>query len=124
MTYGTSHLLIGGWGGGGRGGGYFQGEGQEKYCCVRGGHYMKSKNIGGCVLSTQPDQQKRPRCKNTQKMQKNYKTLKNFSSLVSLTRHFTKLIFLEQLTAMPQFNMQNMFFFFFFFFLFFSKQSS
>ena len=30
MTYGTSHLLIGGVG-------YFQGEGQEKYYCVRGG---------------------------------------------------------------------------------------
>ena len=47
---------------------------------------------------------------------KNYQTLKKFSSLVSLTRHFTEFIFLEQLTAMPQFNMQNMFFFFFFFF--------
>ena len=44
---------------------------------------------------------------------KNFQTLKNFSSLVSLTQHFTKLIFLEQLTAMPQFNMQNIFFFFF-----------
>ena len=40
MTYGTSHLLIGG-------GAYFLGEGQDKYCCVRGGHYMKNKNIGG-----------------------------------------------------------------------------
>ena len=31
MTYGISHLLIG------EGGGYFQGDGQEKiYCCVRG----------------------------------------------------------------------------------------
>ena len=36
------------------GGGYFQREGQEKYCCVG---VMKNKNIGGCVLSTQPDQQ-------------------------------------------------------------------
>ena len=50
---------------------------------------------------------------------KNYQTLNNFSSLVSLTRHFTKFTLLEQLTAMPQFNMQNMCFFFFF-----SKQSS
>ena len=66
---------------------------------------MKNKNIGVCVLLTQPDQQKRPECKNA----KNYQTLKNFSCLVSLTRHFTKFIFLEQLTAMPQFNMQNMF---------------
>ena len=28
---------------------------------------MKTKNIGVCVLSTQPDQQKRPQCKNAQK---------------------------------------------------------
>ena len=28
---------------------------------------MKNKNIGGCVLSTQPDKQKRPQCKNAQK---------------------------------------------------------
>ena len=54
MTYGTSHLLIGGGGGIRRGGG-----GQEKYCCVRWGHYMKIKYIGGCFLSTQPDQQKK-----------------------------------------------------------------
>ena len=100
MTYGTSHLLIGG-------GDYFQGEGQEKILlCKGGGHYMKNKNIGGCVLSTQPDQQKRSQCKNVKKL------------LVSLTRHFTKSIFLEQLTAMPQFNMQICFFFLF------SKQSS
>ena len=51
-------------------------------------------------MLTQPDQQKRPQCK-------------KISSLFSLTRHFTKYIFLEQLTAMPQFNMQNVFFFFF-----------
>ena len=53
MTYGTSHLLIGGRGG--EGGVYFQGEGQEKYYCVRGGHYMKNKIIrvgGGGVNST------------------------------------------------------------------------
>ena len=66
MTYGTSHLLICG------GGGYFQGGGvvKKKYCCVRGGHYMKNKNIEGGVLSPQPDQQRRPQCKNAQKMQK------------------------------------------------------
>ena len=52
-------------------GGYFQEEGQEKILlCKEGGHYMKNKNIGVCVLSTQPDQQKRPQCKNAQKMQK------------------------------------------------------
>ena len=90
--------------GGGEGGevGYFQGGGvQEKILLHRGwgGHYMKNKNIGVCVLSTQPDQQKRPECKKCAKMQKNDQTLKNFSSLVSLTRHF---------------NMQNMLLFFFF----------
>ena len=63
MTYGTSHLLIGVWGGV-----YFQGGGQEKYCCVVGGHYIKNKHIGGGgVLATQPNQQKRPQCKNSQK---------------------------------------------------------
>ena len=84
---------------------------------------MKNKNKGGCVLSTRPDQQKRPLCKMRKKAKKKKKkiqTLKNFSSLVSLTRHFTKFIFLEQLTGMPQFNMQNMFFFI----LPFSKQLS
>ena len=51
-------------------GGYFQGEVQEKILLCKGGrHYMKKKNIGG-VLSTQPDQQKRPQCKIAQKMQK------------------------------------------------------
>ena len=74
---------------------------------------MKNKKYRGRGLSTQPDQQKRPHCKNAQKMQKNYQTLKKFSSLVSLTRHFTKFIFLEQLTAMLQFNMHNVFFSFF-----------
>ena len=54
------------WGGGG---GIFTGR-IKKCCCVRGGHCMKNKNIGGCILLTQPDQQKRPQCKNAQKMQK------------------------------------------------------
>ena len=113
MTYGTSHSLIGVcvWGGGGifRGGGGCQ----EKIllCKAGGGHYMKNKNIGGGGdLSTQPDQLKRPQCKNAKTIANNYQTLKSFSSLVSLTRHFTKFIFLEQLTAMPQFNMQSFFF--------------
>ena len=34
---------------------------------------MKNKNIGGCVFSTQPDQQKRPQCKNAQKISNNEK---------------------------------------------------
>ena len=56
----------------GGGGGIFKGRVKKKHCCIRGrGHYMKNKNIGGCVLSTPPDQQKRPRCKklsNTEKL--------------------------------------------------------
>ena len=30
---------------------------------------MKNKKIGGCVLSTQPDQLKRPQCKNAKNYQ-------------------------------------------------------
>ena len=56
-----------------------------------------------------PKVKMRKKCKNDQ-------TLKKISTLVSLTRHFPKFIFLEQLTAIPQFNMQNMFFVVFFFF--------
>ena len=94
-------------------GGTFRERVKKKYCRVRGGggHYMKNKNIGGCILSTQPDQQKRPQCKTCAKNEKHYQTLKKISVLISLTRFFTKFMFLEQPTAMPQFNMQNMFFF-------------
>ena len=72
MTYGTSHLLIGVGAGGGGGEGIFRGRVKKKYCC-EGGHHMKNKSTGGCVLLAQPDQQKRPQCKNAQKMQKNIK---------------------------------------------------
>ena len=51
MTYGTKHLLIGvcvvvvG--------GIFRGRVKKKYCCVRGGHYMKNKNIEGmCFVNS------------------------------------------------------------------------
>ena len=75
---------------------------------------MKNKNMEGCQLNLickkGPNAKLRKKCKK-------YQTLKIFSSLVLLTRHFTKFIFLEQLIAMPQFNMQNML-------LSFSKQSS
>ena len=101
----------------GVGGGYFQGEGQEKIlpCKGGGGHYMKNKNIGGCVLSTQPDQQKKAPM---QKCAKKSKKLSNIEKcfLASFAHSaFTKFIFLEQLTAVPQFNMQNMLFLFSFF---------
>ena len=40
---------------------------------------MKNKNIGVCVLSTQPDKQKRPQCKNAQKKCKQLSNIeKNF----------------------------------------------
>ena len=81
MTYVTGHLLIGG------GIDLFSGGGTRKIIAVYGGgggHYMKNKNKGGCVLSTQPDQQKMVQCKLAQKC-KNYQTLKffprSFSSL-------------------------------------------
>ena len=77
---------------------------------------MKNNNIRG-VLATQPEKQKRPQCKNAQKCKK-YQILKKFSSLVSLTRNFIIFIFLEQLTAMPQLNMQNVLLFFCFVFFF------
>ena len=107
MTYGTSHLLTGG----GEGGVFSGGGSRKNIAVLGGGHYMKNKNIWGCVLSTQPDQQKKAPMQKCAKNAKNYQTLKKFSSLVSLTRHFTKFIFLEQLTAMLQFSLQNMFFF-------------
>ena len=108
MTYG---LLIG-WGGGGA---YFQGECQEKILLCKWGHYMKNKNIVGVFCQLYLISKKGLNAKMRKKCKKNYQTLKKFSSLVSLTRHFTKFIFLEQLTATPQFNIQNIFFFFFFF---------
>ena len=49
MTYGISHLLIGG--------GIFRGrvkKKKEKILLCKEGHYMKNKNIGVCVFSTQP----------------------------------------------------------------------
>ena len=55
MTYGTSHFLIGGAGGGGQEifMGYFKGEGQEKILLCKGGsHYMKNKNIGGVFFNS------------------------------------------------------------------------
>ena len=96
------------------GGGYFQGEGQEKILLCKGGRYMKKKNIGGVFFQLNLISKKDPNAKMRKKC-KNYQTLKHFSSLVSLTRHFTKFIFLEQLTAMPKFNMQNIVFFCLFF---------
>ena len=59
MTYGTSHLSIGL--------GVFSGGRSKKILLCKGGHYMKNKKKGG-VLSTQPDQQKGPQCKNAQKI--------------------------------------------------------
>ena len=80
---------------------------------------MKNKNMGGGGSQLNLTGKKDPNAQmRKKKKKKKYQTLKIFSSLVSLTWHFTKFIFLEQLTAMPQFNMQNMFF------VLFSKQTS
>ena len=93
-------------------GGYFQGEGQEKILlCKEGGHYMKNKNIGGDVFyHLNLISKKGPNAK----MRKKCKKLSNID-MFFLARFahstFYKFIFLEQLTAMPQFNMQNMLFF-------------
>ena len=80
---------------------------------------MKNKNIvRGVFCQLNLINKKGPNAKMQKKKKKKNKIknkkLKIFSSLVSLTRHFAKFIFLEQLTAMPQFNMQNMFYFSFF----------
>ena len=62
--------------------GYFQWGGVKKkiLLCKGRGHFMKNKNIGGCVLSTQPDQQKGPNAKMRKKCKKKkkYQTLKKF----------------------------------------------
>ena len=76
---------------------------------------MKNKNIGGCVLSTEPDQQKRPQCKNAQKKSKNYQTLKFFPRSFAHSA-FYKIHISGAANRHAPFNMQNMFFFFFFFF--------
>ena len=82
---------------------------------------MKNKNTGGrgdCQLNLIGK-----KGTNT-KMRKKLSNIEIFFSLVSLPRHFTKFIFLEQLTAMPEFNIQNMLLFFFVLFLFFFFLSS
>ena len=61
MIYRASHLLIGE--------GLFSAGGSRNNIAVKGGGTLHDKkNIGGCVLSTQPDQQKRPQWKNAQKI--------------------------------------------------------
>ena len=62
---------------------------------------MKNKNIGeGVFCQLNLISNKDPNAK-MRKNANNYQTLNFFPSLVSLTRHFTNFIFLEQLTAMP-----------------------
>ena len=53
--------------------GYFQGKGQGKTLLCKGGHYMKNKNIGGCVLSLNLISKKAP----MQKCAKNAKIIKH-----------------------------------------------
>ena len=78
---------------------------------------MKNKNIGGCVWSTQSDQQKRPQCKNAQKMQK-ITNIENFFLARFAHSAFYKIrISGAANRLMPQFNMPNMLLFFFNFIL-------
>ena len=106
MSYGTSHLLIGG--------GYFQGEGQEKILLCKGrGHYIKKKNIGRCALSIQPDHQKRPKCKNAQKMQKKISNIEKIFLARFAHSAFYKIHISGASNRHSQFNMQNMLLFFF-----------
>ena len=82
-------------------GGYFQEEGQEKILLCKGGGggalHEKLEYRGDVFCQLNLINKKGPNAK-MHKKAKNYQTLKNFSSLVSLTRHFTKFIILEQLT--------------------------
>ena len=79
---------------------------------------MKNKNIGGCVLSTQPYQQKRPQCKNAQNMLQKYQTLnifpRSFRSLGILKIHISGAAYRH---AQVQYVKYVFFFFFCFFFL-------
>ena len=70
---------------------------------------MKNKNIGGCVLSSQPDQQKRTQCKNAQKC-KNDPTLKKVFLARFAHSAFYKIHISGAANAMSQFNMQHFFF--------------
>ena len=100
--------------------GYFQGEGQEKILLCKGGHYMKNKNIGGGgVLSTQPDQQKRP----SAKMRKKCKKLSNIEKIF-LARFAHSTFYKIHISGAANRNAsvqhaKDVFSFFFFFFLLF-----
>ena len=76
------------------------------------GSLHENKNIGGGGCQLNLINKKGSNAKKRKNAIK-YQSLKIFSSLVSLTRHFTIFIFLEQLTAIPQFNMHYMLFFYF-----------
>ena len=94
MPYGTSHLLIGL----GGVGGVFSGASRKILLCKGGGGSLHERGDVFCQLNL--ISKKGPLCqKNAEQMPKII--IEIFSSLVSLTRHFTKFVFLEQLTAMP-----------------------
>ena len=82
---------------------------------------MKKKNIGGCVLSTQPDQQKKvpmQKCKTLSNIEKFFHA--RFAHLAFYKIHISG-------AAKPQAPVQYAKYvvvFFMFFFFFFSKQSS
>ena len=92
-----------------------------KNIAVKGGHYMKNKNIGrgGLVNSTWSAKKALMQKCAKKKRKKKYQTLKKFSSLVSLTRHFYKIHFSGAANrhAPVRYAKYVVFFFSFFFFL-------
>ena len=81
MTYGTSHLLIGG--------GIFRGRVKKKILLCKEGHNMKNKNIwGGCFINSTWSTKKAP-------MQKCAKNAKSYQTLKFFPRSFRSLGILQ-----------------------------
>ena len=80
---------------------------------------MKHKNIGGCVLLTQPDQQKK-QCKNAQKIPKILSNIEKFFLAPFAHSAFYKIYISGAANRHAPVQYENMFlcvcFFFFFFF--------
>ena len=88
---------------------------------------MKNKNIEGCVLSTQPDQHKRPQCKKCKKKISNIENffLPRFAHSAFYKIHITRAANRHAPVQYAKYVFFFFFFFFCFFFVFFfSKQSS
>ena len=77
---------------------------------------MKNKNIGGCVLSTQADQQERSKCKNAQKCKK-LSNMENFYLARFAHSAFYKIHISGTANRHAPVQYAKYVFFFFFFFL-------